>query len=283
MHSTLMRLPIAGPTIWEGSMMLVAETRGKRLKEAENHEDYLTSSTFGHLRYIKPNLFWHELLSKAKPSTHDESPLTTKLPYSIAEYENLQSYFWHRGEYGEPDLILRFTGDGLPPIIILIEVKLWSSKSGEKDQLAKYFDILDDLGSAKVPSTDHDLKFMLFLTPRDATAEIKESLSSLPEHHRDNCVIYKLEWQQVLKVAKEESENCSGMEKDILRDVAEFLRRRGLEYFDKFSRNDKLVDLVKTDGSFYSPKVQWSGLFHGFKDHNELSLFSMEHGGWVND
>jgi hypothetical protein len=45
--------------------MLVAEVHGKRVAEAQDAEDYLTSAVFGHLRYIPPSVFWPDLFALA--------------------------------------------------------------------------------------------------------------------------------------------------------------------------------------------------------------------------
>ncbi len=41
--------------------MLLAEIHGKHLADARDDEDYLTSSVFGHLRYIPPGSFWNSV------------------------------------------------------------------------------------------------------------------------------------------------------------------------------------------------------------------------------
>ena len=46
--------------------MLVGEIHGKGMPEATNHEDYLTSVIFDHLRYVPPSHFWEDLFSQAK-------------------------------------------------------------------------------------------------------------------------------------------------------------------------------------------------------------------------
>ena len=39
--------------------MLVAEIKGKAIREAEGSEDMLTDAIFSHLRYIPPSIFGH--------------------------------------------------------------------------------------------------------------------------------------------------------------------------------------------------------------------------------
>jgi hypothetical protein len=45
--------------------MLAAEIHGHSVPEARNSEDYLTSTVFGHLRYIQPGPFWDALFELA--------------------------------------------------------------------------------------------------------------------------------------------------------------------------------------------------------------------------
>src|SRR5262245_53830366 len=108
--------------------MLVAETHGKILPEALNHEDYLTSAVFGDLRLITPKRFWQSFLRRAK-SQVDDSPLTEALTCPVDDYSALQTWFWpSHPEHGEPDVVLKFHGDHHAALIVVIEVKLWSGK-----------------------------------------------------------------------------------------------------------------------------------------------------------
>ena len=45
--------------------MLLAEIHGKSEVSVRDHEDYLTSTVFGHLRYVRPGPFWTGLFSRA--------------------------------------------------------------------------------------------------------------------------------------------------------------------------------------------------------------------------
>jgi hypothetical protein len=138
--------------------MLLAEIRGHASEDVENKEDYLTSAVFGHLRYLPPKVFWQDLFSRAStlPSSGEATSLDQmafRRGQSISNYSHLQIHFWpFHPIYGEPDILLTFTGDNLEPLVVIIEVKLWSEKSseGEKDQLAKYLALLDDLNSLNV-------------------------------------------------------------------------------------------------------------------------------------
>src|SRR5688572_12466244 len=116
--------------------MLIAEIHGKILPEAQNHEDYLTSAVFGHLRYLAPSVFWDELFSLAKgmpDKTGQERTIRqtlTEAGAACCRYEVLQTFFWASHQaLGEPDLLLVFSGGHTPPLVVLVEAKLWSGKS----------------------------------------------------------------------------------------------------------------------------------------------------------
>lgn len=122
-------------------------------------EDYLTSTVFGHLRYIAPGLFWDELFASAKGlqrvhgKEYSLGQLLADTGCLPSVYSRLQTFFWRAHPiHGEPDLILVFSGTGLTPLVLLIEVKLRSEKSGtgDNDQLARYLRILDDLDAVGI-------------------------------------------------------------------------------------------------------------------------------------
>lgn len=132
--------------------MLLADIRGHSVAAAQDDEDYLTSAVFGHLRYIPPKHFCQRLLSLARglPDGQAQKSLDDLIRQSghgVSEYSSLKVFFWPRHQWrGEPDLLLSFTGIGLRPITVVIEVKLLSGKSGGgEDQLVRYLRILDEL------------------------------------------------------------------------------------------------------------------------------------------
>lgn len=231
--------------------MLVAETRGKALQAIRYCEDYLTSSVFGHLRYLPPTVFWEALLSRARNASSNERSLVEVLAAkntSIADYTSLQVDFWHyHGGIGEPDVILKFHADGFPTVRVIVEVKLLAEKSGtgENDQLAQYFKLL---GPAEGP----DLSFLLYLTPRESLAEIRETAEANPVLAEERTRMFRVRWQDVSEVARQQSRTASENHRTILKDVAKFLRLRELEYFDGF-RSLKVPEFRENGGSFYQP------------------------------
>jgi hypothetical protein len=164
--------------------MLLAEIHGKRLPEIEGSEDYLTSAVFGHLRLIPPYVFWKRLFQRAKNVGDPPVSLADDSRHMGVEFQrftNLSVDFWRNcSDFGEPDLLLRFTGPGVCSLIVLIEVKLDSTKSGvrEDDQLKKYLSLLDDRAALREWMSDDDLRYVVYLTRSFAKVELQESIAA---------------------------------------------------------------------------------------------------------
>jgi len=267
--------------------MLVAEIHGKVVGEALNSEDYLTSAVFGHLRYIPPPVFWEQLLSKALGVTEGKPSLTSVLAgegLSIPRYEAVEIAFWRmHPKLGEPDMLLQFKGSGLPTLQILVEVKLEATKSGfgEHDQLARYLRLLDDLQGLGVAASGNDRKFVVYLTPRDSLAEVKESLRTLGDDPIQRERLFRVQWQDVLEVARDECKRANPQAARILVEVAEFLHRRKLEYFKGYDPPSDLSTLVSGDGGYYTPSMKSTERFDGMTESTVLTRFEIKQGGWV--
>src|SRR5579862_1298764 len=115
--------------------MLIAEIHGKYVSEARNSEDYLTSTVFGHLRYVGPAPFWDTLLDLAMSQPIGSRPITAsqnireKVGCPLASFATLRAIFWPEHKEGIPDLVLHFFGDHRISVVILIEAKLNATKS----------------------------------------------------------------------------------------------------------------------------------------------------------
>ena len=261
--------------------MLLAEIHGKTLEEGRNGEDYLTSAVFGHLRYVPPGAFWADALGRARTAadatfatlvTRDGGP-------PITSYKRLVVHFWpRRPTYGEPDLILAFTGEGLPSLIVLVEVKLGAEKSGtgERDQLVRYLDLLDDavvVAALGLPATTR--RFVVYLTPRDSSAELRESARLAP---RREDRLFRLQWQDVLVAARLAALVAPEPARTVLMDVARFLAALGLEYFGGFKDVPALAAFEPQSADF---AVTSPARFRGFADCAALAAFEVQIGGWV--
>jgi hypothetical protein len=229
--------------------LLIAEIHGKICPEILGNEDFITSAVFGHLRPVEPNPFWASLLSKAVNTNSPRTRLTEEIQragISFSSYTDLTVRFWQDcTPYGEPDVILHFSGTAVRSLIVLVEVKLDSAKSSEglgDDQLARYLRFLDDAKFDTAWDAAKSLKFVVYLTRAFATQEIEESVScSTCEDARRR--IFGLEWNDILETA-----DAGRSQNVLLAEVADFLRRRGLTRFGGF---DGLSEEPKGGGSFY--------------------------------
>lgn len=219
------------------SIMLIAEIHGKRFPEAEGQEDWLTSAVFGHLRNITPGVFWSDLFGRAFAVSHGRTSLLSRIEragISISDYSELEVFFWKScGKYGEPDLILRFSGSKHVPLVVIIEVKLNSGKSGtgEDDQLKRYIELLDDpsaLDGIWTPEQDH--RYVVYLTRTPSRLEIEDSVRASVKVGKADAAerIFGLQWQDVLESASSHSGH------PLLKELAEFLKVRGFEAFRGF-------------------------------------------------
>jgi hypothetical protein len=110
--------------------VLTAELNGHVVPEAKNNEDYLTSTVFGHLRYIPPAIFWSDLFERAftLPIGGRALSLRDQLRLwigNVDKYQRLHVFFWpSHPTLGIPDLILIFTGPNNTPLMVLVEARL---------------------------------------------------------------------------------------------------------------------------------------------------------------
>lgn len=280
--------------------MLLAEIHGKSLEAARDSEDYLTSAVFGHLRYVPPSIYWADLFARARGLPDGSGRQVALSNYldaskvSVSRYDSLAVHFWscHR-EWGEPDLLLYFGGGNQRPLVVLIEVKLWSGKSGEgeHDQLARYVRILKDLPALRLGLPADALRALVYLTPRDSLSEVEASVEHLPSPQDDRLGLFMLQWQDVQVVASRSSLRVDDPGRMILGDVARFLRRLDLDYFRGFDRLAGLPWLTESDGAFYVTASAVGGAkvskspgeapFQGFTRLAVLDMILTKKGRWA--
>ena len=149
-------------------------------------------------------------------------------------FTQLKVYFWRKHKtHGEPDLLLVFRADGRSPLVVLIEAKLLSEKSGtgDRDQLVRYLRVLGDLGEVDVHVPAQADRYLIYLTPRESLAELEDSAARTDDPAKDRPRLFRLQWQDVLEAADKAWPSSPEPACTILTDVACFLRELGLEYF----------------------------------------------------
>lgn len=263
--------------------MLLAEIHGHILRDAEGNEDYLTSTVFGHLRYLSPGIFWEEFfrLAKALPIAGEEKSLSEYLierGCRISEFSTLEIHFWpSHPELGEPDMLVCFGTEGSHPIVILVEVKLGAEKSGtgKDDQLARYLRILKDLSALNLNLPKDPIVALVYLTPRESLDEIRSTPGSYGGEPVDGRLLFRVQWQDLLVAANHALSGADRISELILRDVSHFLRKRGLEYFNGFAEEPDLPAFGTEEGFFYELR----GSFEGFTEVVGLEIIQVEKAG----
>jgi hypothetical protein len=234
--------------------MLVAEIHGKYVAEAREDEDYLTSTVFGHLRYLPPAHFWKPFLrscrslSSGKERAGALAYLEEQTGAEIDAYGRLQTIFWPTHAKGCPDLVLVFTHEGLRPIVVCIEAKLRSGKSGtdDRDQLARYLQACDSLEGFRPEIPANSASIVVYLTEHDSRNELLDSLKAYGDSFIARRRLYRVEWQDIQKAAEEAQASLEGVCEQIARDIAGFLRVRDLTHFRGMTPPP--VDLMPFDG-----------------------------------
>lgn len=253
------------------SKLIHAELRGKLGSDAsrahERSEDLLTSAMFGRLRYLRPEIGLFPIIAAARQVEISDSHLSVKRRRDWISLDQVCSYdveFWPRlGGRAEPDILVRLNcANGVVLHTIIIEVKLWSPKSGpkggedadvevddesepvtlhERDQLAKYWHCLQKMRGEAMAS-------IIYLTSHATPpeTELRESLL-----HCSNMRLGWLSWSEVWRVLKGiPGESCGPVVEDLLR----LLEHKGLSHFRGFASD--LVPQIAPDWQIW-PRRSW--------------------------
>lgn len=246
--------------------MIEAELRSKGSRASRDDEDLLTSAVFGLLQYVSPNTFWPSLLKQAE--SYKGKPFVERCEefgIQLLNYTRLAVHFWPAHQtYGEPDILLVFSGGHQLPLCLIIEAKLLANKSGvgQRDQLNRYLAALQDsawLGKVTGFCGPMALPGLIYLTPRAAWLELHDSIEQAPDRLVAEASLFLLQWQDILEVARQVFPQVDEPQLTMLSRIAEFLEHRGLAYFRGFSHLC-LEDLTTMEAHFYSPaKSRFSG------------------------
>ena len=231
--------------------MIQAELHGK-LSEIKNSEDVLTSNIFGLLKYL-PNDILLNILDHAKTLSGKKIELDLKsyIPEFIF-WENIKGY-------GEPDLIIKFRNKVGHELILCIEIKYYSSKSGDgdNDQLKRYFEALSI--SSKEKSS---FLGVVYLTKYPSRKELEDSLYYIKQKELDDAEekLFQLRWFEITKSLENYNGVLNRHEDLIVKDLIEYLNYKNFVEF--------------TDFTFQSKDFNFSPDHFYFIDYKEFKGFS---------
>jgi hypothetical protein len=217
--------------------MIQAEMKGK-IPEIDRLEDVLTSNVFGLLRYVKNPAVLLWILGQAR--TLSGKGLAESVDVDLTTYSP-EFLFWEQvGTYGEPDLIIRFSKAGNSDLILCIEVKYYSSKSGEgdDDQLRRYFEGVSGVASLSAST----LLGIIYLTKHPSRKELIDSLKHIQGKGVINAEekLFQLRWTEMAEALENaDLSQLSTSERMVLTDLRDYLRYKNLVGFSGFSFRSK--------------------------------------------
>lgn len=221
--------------------MIQAELKGK-VPEVQNMEDVLTSNVFGLLKYISRSDVFVRILSYAR-SLSGKSLLDC-IDFDLNSYSK-EFHFWEQvGVYGEPDLIIKFRKDGEADLILCVEVKYYSPKSGEgdDDQLMRYFEGLMEFASL----SQSNFLGVIYLTKYPSRKEIADSLNCIGKKGITDAdeKVFHLKWSEITEAIRGQNKDSFTLgEKEILDDLLRYLKHKNLVSFSKFTFQSVPFDL----------------------------------------
>lgn len=227
--------------------MLHAVLNGK-VTNREIGEDVLTSTVFGILKHLPVQEVWLPILERAQ-DRHSKREcslaqcIRERAGVRAEDYVRAHVTFWPQlADFGEPDLVVTFTGadssSSPPPLACVIEVKLWSPKSGGKDdQLHKYFRALHSPQLACATEGRRAMPLgLVYLTALEASADVDESRGNWPDGDSRLFQCFELAWQDVTDVLCDCAHKLIGKGQlaAMTEDLTAFLKKMTLSRFTGF-------------------------------------------------
>lgn len=228
--------------------MIEAEIKGKLgsnfSRAHERSEDLLTSTVFGLLRYVPYKEGLGLVLSAARRVEMDSGGIhlcdISAENTSWLQIEHATTYqlgFWPSlGKFGQPDILLKlFDKDGNLFHKIIIEVKLYSPKSGEAEEGEEYIE--------EVPDKDQLVKYWQGLTRQEDKESVKTviyltSHYSAPMEELQGAITreknMRLAWLSWRDVWRAVTPKTPGKGHTPLRDLSALLAHRGFKGFTGF-------------------------------------------------
>lgn len=245
--------------------MIQVVLKGKSLGY-EYTEDILTSTVFGNLRYIRPDLVLIPFIESAFLYNEARTTLWEKLNIAGIElrcFQKVEYIFWAWNQnYGEPDLILIFRDHihGLDDLLIVVEVKFKSKKSGtdENDQLARYFEAIHNNMESFTELSVSDFKgekgYIVYLTEAEACSDITATTQIINRRYDIRENVFHLRWHLLYKTLEKMYSYLSSCEKVIVDDLIKYLEKLGLVDFSGISLPPKslIADFSVSYPIFYN-------------------------------
>ncbi|MDE2321549.1 MAG: hypothetical protein KGL31_06475 [candidate division NC10 bacterium] len=205
-------------------------------------EDILTSNVFGALKYFSPESALVPFLSKAS-FAQGEKPFEDLSANVKVEYK-----FWPWVQESdcdgcEPDVLLRITCPNDRKFLVVVEAKYRPGKSSKEeagehpnDQLAREWENLKRLAEKELCEP-----LLIYLTADVSypAQDIEASQRELANKNRGKARISWLSWRHLPALITDDSP-------EMLRDLAEVLRRLNLTFFQGFSTVEE------------HPSIQWT-------------------------
>lgn len=254
-----------------GAILIQAVLNGKSLGY-EYSEDFLTSSVFGLLTYLRPEMALIPFIETAYLYDTEKTTLWKKLNSDGIElrcYREIEQIFWARhikpqlkesehqsyteSGWGEPDLILIFRDHvhGLDDLLLVVESKFQSGKSGkdEKDQLLRYYEAINDLENFTEPLVSNfcGMKgYIIYLTEFEAYSEISDSIRLIKKKYGITPNIFQLKWDHLYQTLEKVYSFFSSYEIEIVNDLMKYMEKLGLRGFSGISLPDDFLASVFT-------------------------------------
>lgn len=213
-----------------------------KIPQVQDMEDVLTSNVFGLLKYVTGNDVLLKILGYAK--TLSAKSLLDCVDFNLKTYTP-EFLFWEQiGSYGEPDLIINFKKEDQPDLILCVEVKYYSSKSGDgdDDQLRRYFEGMLEYASIFKSA----FLGVIYLTKYPSRREVSESLAYIAEKGVTDAEdkLFQLKWFEIAEaIESQDLRLLRARDRMILEDLLAYLRHKNLISFSKFSFRSVPFDL----------------------------------------
>lgn len=245
--------------------MTIAELHGKISRTGANlHdqlEDLLTSDVFSTCKYVRPDSLLLPLLKTAK--SLQGATLADQIPDTVA---GVKYIFWPLLKRSEPDLLLSLKLASGEFILVLVEAKYFSVKSGSaleadqleiastpSDQLAReYLDLYEANQRFHHRKAAVISRYLVYITASRLIpeTELRESTKEIAHFRASGSVpdLYWTSWFNLHPILAH-TQNLMDWEKPLIQDLKQLLERKGLVFFRGFSRLKKSSSI--TPGSIY--------------------------------